>query len=123
MVRQIDYQDYEEILQTYFDYYIQQFGERKYISIIEKCKTSNKISQLVKEAKVKNVMPNHIDILTCINTIPYFMFSSGQTQALAALMTLEFWNQDANYQENISEEYLLKIVAINIIKKSVPTFN
>lgn len=114
-------QSYEEIIITYFRYYGKEFGERKAISVAEKIKSSNKVAQLIIEADLKRTFPNHLDILTCINTIPYFIFSSGQTQALGALMALESWK--TNTRNDLADEYILKNIAINIIKDSAPTFH
>lgn len=114
-------QSYEEILLTYFEYYAREFGERKATTVGEKIKSSNKIAKLILEADQKRAILTHLDIITCINTIPFFIFSSGQTQALGSLIALDLWNSDSKY--SLANEHDLKHIAINIIKESASTFH
>lgn len=114
-------QSYEEIIITYFRYYAKEFGERKAISVEEKIKTSNKIAKLIVEADAKRTYPDHLDILTCLNTIPFFIFSSGQTQALGALLALDSWKSNTRY--DLANEFYLKNIAINIIKDCSGSFH
>jgi len=122
MVPFIYNKSYDEILSTYYDYYMREFGERKYLSVVEKLKKSNKIAALLEEANQKQAVPNAMDILNRINTIGFFIFSSGQTQVLASLMTLDVWNRQTNEEFEIAGECELKSIAIEIIKQSASTF-
>lgn len=114
--------DYEEILELFFSYYIKQYGEIKFKTILDKVMTSNKISGLISTARYKNVPPGYNDILYCLNEIPYFIFSRGQTQAVAALIALERWNNEVNSTLYLLDQSGLKLRAIKIIEESKVTF-
>ena len=115
--------DYEEILEYVISYYIREFGERKFKTILDKVMTSNKISGLISTAKYKAVPPGSKDFLYCLNEIPYFIFSSGQTQAVAALIALQRWNEEVNSQQFLLNLEGLQLRAINIIEESKWTFH
>lgn len=123
MLSTIYNQSYEEILETYANYFRTEFGERKYESVYKKLKGSNKISSLIVDAGQRQIMPNAGDILSTINTIGFFIFSSGQVQALGALLAFASWNVNYNEYYQIADRYKLKNVAIQIIKESASTFH
>jgi len=114
--------DYMEILEYFTDSYIREFGERKFKTVLEKIMTSNKISGLISTAKYRRIPPGSRDLLYCLNEIPYFMFSRGQTQAVAALLALERWNEEVNSQQYLLNDDGLKLRAINILQDSKATF-
>lgn len=116
-------QSFTEIVETYCNYFIKEFGERKYVSVVEKLKGSNKINSLIDEAGRKQVMPQHGDLLNRINTIGFFIFSRGQVQVLAAILTLAVWHEKHNEYYQIADEYELKNVSIQIVKESLSTFH
>lgn len=119
---QINLMSYEEILEYMITAYIREFGERKYKNIHFRVMTSKKISKLLDVSKSKNVGPNHKDFLYCINEIPYFIFSRGQTQAIAALLALERWNEEVNSQQYLLPKEGLRLRAIHILEESKITF-
>ena len=119
---QLQSMDYIEILEYFTDSYIKEFGERKFRTILEKIMTSDKISGLISTVKYKGIPPGSKDFLYCLNEIPYFIFSRGQTQAIAALLALERWNEEVNSQQYLLTDEGLKLRAINILKDSKATF-
>jgi hypothetical protein len=119
---QLSLMDYKEILDYVISDYIREFGERKFKTVLDKVMTSNKISGLIKISKEQGVAPGSKDFLHCLNEIPYFIFSRGQTQALGALISLQKWNDEVNSQKLILTEEGLKLRAINILKESEITF-
>lgn len=84
--------------------------------------TSNKISGLIRTAKYKNIPPAPKDYIYCLNEIPYFIFSRGQTQAVGALIALQRWNDEVNSIQYLLGEDGLKKRAIAILEESKITF-
>jgi hypothetical protein len=114
--------NYDDIFQYVITSYIREFGERKFNTVLEKIMTSSKISGLISTAKFKGLPPGSKDFLYCLNEIPYFIFSTGQTQAVAALIGLQRWNEEVNsFQELLSDDDL-KLRAINILKETSYSF-
>ncbi len=121
-LKHLSFKSYEEILQHVFSEYIREFGERKFDAVFEKIMTSNKISGLISTAKYKGLPPGSMDFLHCLNEIPYFIFSRGQTQAVAALVALQRWNNEVNSRQYLLAEEGLRLRAINILEESKITF-
>ncbi len=119
---QLSFMNYDEILEYVISAYIREFGERKFKTVLKKIMTSNKISRLISTAKYKNIPPGSKDFLYCLNEIPYFIFSRGQTQAVAALIALQKWNEEVNSQQCLLTKEELKLRAMNIIDESKVTF-
>jgi ATP-dependent Lon protease len=113
---------YDEILEYIIVAYTREFGERKFKTVLDKIMTSNKISGLISTLKNKGVPPGSKDFLYCLNEIPYFIFSRGQTQAVAALIALQRWNQEVNSKQYLLSEDGLRLRAVNILKETKITF-
>jgi len=113
----IDTLEYHEIFEITMNSYIKEFGERKFRKIFNKMMTSNKISGLISTARHKGVPPGSKDFLYSLNEIPYFIFSRGQTQAVAALIGLQRWNEEVNIHQMLLDGEGLKLRAINILKE------
>ncbi len=121
-LQQLQSFNYDEILEYFVSAYIREFGERKFKTILDKIMTSNKISGLISTAKYKGIAPGSKDFLYSLNEIPYFILSRGQTQAVAALIALQRWNDEVNSQQFLLTEAGLRLRALNIIEESKVTF-
>lgn len=119
---QINLMSYDEIVEHVINSYKREFGERKFKTVLEKIMTSNKVSRVINTVKDKGVPPGSRDFLYCLNEIPYFIFSRGQTQALAALIALQKWNEEVNSQQYLLGEEGLKLRAVSILEESKITF-
>ena len=113
---------YNDIFNYVVTSYIREFGERKFNTVFEKIMTSNKISGLISTAKFKGLPPGSKDFLYTLNEIPYFIFATGQTQAVAALIGLQRWHKEVNSFQDLLSEEDLKLRAINIIKECNHSF-
>ena len=113
---------YDEILDYVISEYIREFGERKFKTVLNKIMTSNKISGLISTVKYKGVSPGSMDFLYCLNGILYFVFSRGQTRAVAALIALQRWNEEVNFQQYLLSEEGLRLRAVNILEESKIAF-
>ena len=108
---------YFEILEFVIFSYSQKYGETKFKKVFEKVMTSNKISGLISTVKYNGLPPGSKDFLYCLNEIPFFIFSSNKTQALAAIIALQRWNEEVNSQEFLLSEDGLKLRALNVLKE------
>ena len=114
--------EYVELLEYYISEYVKEFGEKKFEKIFEKIMTSDKISGLISTSKFKHVAPSSNDYLYCLNEIPYFIFSRGQTQAAAGLVALQRWNAEVNSNLFLLSEEQLLARAIKILEISKISF-
>jgi len=121
-LREIRLKSYDEIIEYVLSAYIREFGERKFKTVLDKIMTSNKISGLISKARYSRVAPGSKDFLYCLNEIPYFIFSRGQTQAIAALIALQRWNEEVNSQQYLLLDDGLRLRAVNILEESKVTF-
>ncbi|WP_028890803.1 hypothetical protein [Tenacibaculum sp. 47A_GOM-205m] len=113
---------YDEMIDLIVELFKKEYGERKFLKILSKIQSSNKVSKLIEEASKQNVVPNQKDYLYCINTIPFFIFSSGQTQSLGAILALELWREKVNVHSQIANEFTLKNIVYGIVEESESTF-
>ena len=109
--------DYSEILDKCFEIYQRDFGANKFSKVFQKVVTSDKLNGMIGEAQGRMVPPGTEDILARLNTIPYFMFSRNETQAIAALLVLQRWHEMVNVHQNLLNEEGLKLRAMGILKK------
>lgn len=118
----IDYLGYEDIIKHILNSYLKEFGERKFKTVFDKVLTSNKISGLISTLKFREVAPDANSFIYCINEIPYFIFASGQTQAFAAIIALQRWNDEVNSRQFLLSNEELKSCAVDILKELKSTF-
>jgi hypothetical protein len=118
----LNHMNYDDIISYVVTSYIREFGERKFNTVLEKIMTSNKISGLISTAKFKGLPPGSKDFLYSLNEIPYFIFATGQTQAVAALLALQRWHEEVNVIQFLLSEDDLKLRAINILKECKHSF-
>lgn len=123
VLSEINNLNFNDLLNYYTESYLLEFGERKLNKIVKKVMTSNKISGLISTTRYNLVAPGSSDFLYCLNEIPYFIFSNGQTQGMAALIALLRWHNEVNKTQNLLTNEELQLRAKNIIKESKVTFN
>jgi hypothetical protein len=114
--------EYDDLFDYFTTSYVREFGQRKFQKVLNKVLRSNKISGLISTARYNGVPPGSDDILYCLNEIPFFIFSRGQTQVLGAFITLQRWHEEVNSQQFLLNEAGLKVRALSIIEKSRSTF-
>ena len=119
---QINSLDYEELVKFFISLYVKEFGERKFNTIYQKVMTSDKISGLISTSRFKSMPPGSNNFLYCLNEIPYFIFSRGQTQAVAGLIALERWNIEVNSDLFLVSDEGLRVRALGILEESKVTF-
>lgn len=98
---------FTQICESYFAAYIRVNGERKFQTVVDKIMTSNKVSGLISTSRYKMIRPDSKTILACLHEIPYFMFARNETMALAGLLTLTRWNDEANLFSALADDNCL----------------
>ena len=89
-------QRYAEFLLSEVNNFKATKGEGKYFKILRKVTSSNKIGGLISHLRYSKLVPDATEIVACLNEIPYFIFSSSQTQAMAGLLVLQRWHEEIN---------------------------
>ena len=87
---------FEEIVDFTVEKFSNQNGRAKLHALYEKVMTSNKLSGLISVSKYKTVAPTATDVISCLCTIPYFMFRSNWTQVCAAVLFFKKWDEEVN---------------------------
>jgi hypothetical protein len=116
------YFEYKNVVDAYALKYIKEFGERKAKAINEKVMTSNKISGLISKSRHERIPISARTYLYTLNSIPYFVFSRGQTQALAALLSLDRWHIEVNTDLKLLNSGQLLALAKSIIRDCEVTY-
>lgn len=114
--------EYKSIVDAYALKYIKEFGERKAKVINEKIMTSNKLSGLISKSRYERIPISSKTYLYTLNSIPYFVFSRGQTQALAALLSLDRWHVEVNRDLKLLNSGQLLALAKSIIRECEVTY-
>lgn len=109
----------EETFKNFSSYYIAHNGLDKYNKIYEKVQKSDKIAVLDGWSIRNKQAATAKDYLATINSIPYFIFASSETCALAAIMAIRLWSERINkvYHFVTEEELSTKIQSIFRILK------
>ncbi len=103
------YASFDQLFENYVNNFTAEFGSKKAIEISIKVRDSKKLNDQINRSMRGGLeFPPDI-ILNTLNTIPYFMFARGQTQAFAALLVLKVWNDKVNSVHFILDE--LRVIA------------
>lgn len=87
---------FNNMINDYSKRYISLNGKEKYEKIQNKIYKSEKIANLLSGCEQRGIVPTSRDILTCLHTIPYFIFQSSYTCAMAALIVIRIWHNNYN---------------------------
>jgi len=111
----------EITIREFSNYYIRKYGREKYEKVLRKTRESNKLAALDGKSIRERSAPSSMDFLAVINTIPYFIFSSQETCALAAISAISLWNEKINSKYFFCDSYELDSKArtvFNLLKLS-----
>lgn len=107
--------EFNSFCNAYCEKYLRELGERKFKTVLDKVMTSNKISGLISTSRYQMWRPKPQTILACLHEIPYFMFARNDTLALAGILTLLRWNEEANQPPVMGSDGQLREMAISIL--------
>lgn len=108
---------YEQKVGTYMEEYILEYGQRKFLKIMEKLLTSNSVRQFLLASRLATLPPLHTDIIGTVMNILYFGLSRKTTVAIASIMLLQTWSEEVNKQRGFLEEEELSMLFDMILKK------
>lgn len=90
--------------------YIRHHGRDKFTKVLVKVMSANKPNKLIALSKIHRTIPTAKIFLACICETPYFLFSSNETQAFAALLLLNRWDEEVNRDiDALDDEELISI--------------
>ncbi len=123
MIASLEALSFFEIIEKTISRYIKMYGEEKYRKVLQKIMTSNSISGFISKTKFEGVAPNHMDFLIRLNGIPFFLFSSSETQAMGGLLSLYRWHNEVNEELKMIDLDSLKNYSIRLIENAKAEFN
>jgi hypothetical protein len=85
------------------EWYIREFGQRKYLKIESKVKGSKKIQKLL--YLCQSVAPNKNDFYQCVMEMPYFMIAKADTILIGEIIAFEIWHNTVNKDFNYLDKY------------------
>ena len=101
---------FHEFLDDTIQKYIRYHGRDKFTKVLVKVMSANKPNKLIALSKIHRTIPTAKIFLACICETPYFLFVSNETQALAALLLLNRWDEEVNRDiDALDDEELISI--------------
>ena len=94
--------------------YARIYGEKKYFDIHSRINSSSKISNLISKSAQLGLPPTGYDLIVTLHSIPYFIFAKGDTIFIAAILSLELWNDRNNRNYQFLDDYGLQSRIIEI---------
>jgi hypothetical protein len=104
---------FDEIVEFTIEKYINEEGRAKLHKVYEKVMTSDKLSGLLSTSKYRMIPPTATDVISCLCTMPFFMFRSNWTQVCAAVLFFKKWDEEVNQNLFLLDSEQLKQRAIS----------
>lgn len=89
--KQIIFFSFDELIKLYLGLYFQEYGKKKGVEVISKIQTSKKIQVFITRIRIEKLNPGDAGFITMVNSIPYFLFSKGETLGAGALLSIQQW--------------------------------
>ena|ERR1700761_2788085 len=99
------------------DYY-DEYGEYRIQEIFTKLEKSNRIQEYI-DSRTCTSSPNAKEIISLLNTIPFFIFSRQQSKCVAALHILLMWENRYNHGEDALNNIELMSISSEIIQTTL----
>lgn len=102
---------------AFIELYAAEYGMKKAEVIYNKVRFSSKMAKYIDHLKTQKLDPGVDGFLAILNSIPYFIFSKGETLCMGALIAINKWLEVVEYTPFMpSEERLHQIVRATILK-------
>lgn len=108
---------YEELLQSFVDGFIRNFGELKFKKIHEKIENSKGVTKTLVKLNELNTHPGSEDIVATVMNMPYFMFGKKEMVAMGSIIFLEKWNTTSNTNHKYLDDYELYGLFNRVLKQ------
>lgn len=121
----------EDLIVLYLGLYNQEYGNKKGVEILSKIQSSNKISEFITRLRIEKLSPGNDGFITIVNSIPYFLFSKGETLGYGSLFAIQQWIEqssndtfqlDKNTIHRIIVETIYRALRTKINLSGTPTF-
>lgn len=107
----------EELIAIFIDFFIEEYGAKKSREIVDKIYYSPKILKFINTLRTDKLSPGTDGFINIVNSIPYFLFSKGETLCMGALVAIQKWlNESADDTFRISDEHIHNFVTETIFK-------
>lgn len=97
--------------------YLKKHGSDKVEKIIKVIVNSSRIAAIDAFSIQQRVVPNYMDFGAAINSVPWFMFQSNETQALGVLITAREWASRVNRVYHFGSDREIRDKALKILEK------
>lgn len=110
---------YEQLIAIFIDFYIEEYGAKKARKILDKVNYSPKILRFIGKLRNENLHPGIDGFITITNTVPYFLFSKGETLCMGTLIAIQKWLNESVLDINqLNDNQIHKIVTGTILKSA-----
>ena len=107
----------EDLIEIFANFYTEEYGTKKMREILEKVCYSPKLLKFIDMLRTQRLSPGRDGFITIVNTIPYFLFSKGETLCVGTLIAIQKWiieTKDDGFR--LSDEQIHQIVLETIFK-------
>lgn len=107
----------EDLIVLYLGFYNQEYGNKKGSDILSKIESSKKVKEFITKLRIENLTPGDDGFITVVNSIPYFLFSKGETLGYGTLYAIKLWiDQSSNDSFKLSYDAIHNIVVETIFR-------
>jgi hypothetical protein len=107
---------YSDVIGSFTEGYIREYGERKLRKISSKINESNGVMKYLVKLQEVNTSPLCDDIIATVMNMPYFMVAKKETVAIASIILLEMWNDKINLDNKLLSDSGLETLARRILR-------
>ena len=109
---------FEELVESFTNDYITEFGERTLRKIDKKLDNSRSVRRYLIKLQEINVEPLGKDLVICVMNMPYFMVAKRETVAMGAVLLLLKWNNLLNENNRLASDFVLQEIFKSVLFNS-----
>jgi hypothetical protein len=114
----------EDLIILYLGLYNQEYGNKKGLEVLSKIQFSNKTQEFIAKLRYEKLNPGVDGFINLVNTIPYFLFSKGETLCYGTLVAIHQWiEQSSEDAFKIRYDIIHSIVVETIFKSEKTKFH
>jgi len=108
---------FDYLYTRYKNKYVKNHGQAKFDTIQQKVLKANSIKQLNTLSLQQRTDPSQSDFGAAIHSITYFIFSGGDTCAMAEFIATKHWDETVNYKYEFCDEASLYLKGQSILRR------
>jgi len=109
--------EYENLIESFTNDFIREFGERKYFKILDKVNNSRSVRNTIEQFNELQIIPGNTDIVATIMNIPFFMLANKMTIAMGGVILIDLWNKKINNNGEIADDFEVVTLYYNVLRK------